>query len=100
MPSSSRARRRLPAGGSIAESVATLDVTGARCPLPVRLSARALAPLPPGGRLAVVGDDPAMVIDLPAWCEESGHRLLALTREGPTVRALIERGPDGHPADS
>jgi tRNA 2-thiouridine synthesizing protein A len=74
---------------------ATLDVTGTLCPLPVRLTARALAPLPPGARLEIVGDDPAMVIDLPAWCEESGHRLLALTRDDHRVRAVIERGPRG-----
>lgn len=72
---------------------AILDVRGALCPLTVRLASRALASLAPGSRLEIVGDDPAMAIDLPAWCEESGHRLLAVTRDGRTVRALVERGP-------
>lgn len=66
-----------------------------RCPLPVRLAMRALEALAAGARLEIVGDDPAMMIDLPAWCEASGHRLLALTREGGAVRALVERGAEG-----
>src|SRR3954454_22576341 len=36
---------------------------------------RALAPLPPGSRLEVVGRDPALSIDLAPWCRRRGHRL-------------------------
>lgn len=37
---------------------------------------RALAPLPPGARLAVYGDDAALPAQLPAWCRSEGHRVV------------------------
>jgi hypothetical protein len=36
---------------------------------------RALSALPPGSRLAVVGRDPAMSVDLAPWCRARGHRV-------------------------
>jgi tRNA 2-thiouridine synthesizing protein A len=68
-----------------------LDVRGTRCPVPALRTARAMGRLAPGERLEVVGDDPAMVIDLPAWCDEHGERLVELVRDGSLVRAIIER---------
>ncbi len=38
---------------------------------------RALADLPPGGRLTVVGRDPALGVDLAPWCRRRGHRVEA-----------------------
>ena len=68
-----------------------LVVRGTRCPVPALRTARAMGRLAPGERLEVLGDDPAMVIDLPAWCDEHGERLVELVRDGSLVRALIER---------
>lgn len=36
---------------------------------------RALAGLRPGGRLAVLGREPALRVHLPAWCRGRGHRV-------------------------
>ncbi|MEU4337056.1 hypothetical protein AB0F59_20855 [Micromonospora lupini] len=36
---------------------------------------RALAGLPPGGRVAVPGTDAALGVHLPAWCRSRGHRV-------------------------
>jgi TusA-related sulfurtransferase len=62
-------------------STATVDLRGlgfaAGAHLLVR---RALADLPPGGRLVVTGSDPALRVHLPAWCREHGHRV---ERPGP-----------------
>jgi TusA-related sulfurtransferase len=72
-----------------------LVVLGLRCPVPVLMAARAIADLQAGERLEVVGDDPEMLRDFPAWCESGGHRLLALEREAASIRCLIEKGaPD------
>jgi hypothetical protein len=38
---------------------------------------RALAGLPPGGRVAVCGRDPALRVHLPAWARGQGHRVEA-----------------------
>ena len=70
-----------------------LDLRGLFCPLPVLLTERALAPLAPGSRLTVLGDDPAIHGDLPAWCAETGHRLVALEElEGDVIRFVVEKG--------
>jgi tRNA 2-thiouridine synthesizing protein A len=68
-----------------------LDVRGLRCPIPALRTAQALGKLAPGDRLEVLGDDPAMVIDLPAWCDDNGQRLLDLSREGPLIRVVVEK---------
>ena len=49
--------------------------------------------LGPGDHLEVVGDDPAMMVDMPVWAEKDGHRLLELAKEpGGQVRCLAEKG--------
>jgi len=68
-----------------------LDVRGTRCPVPALRTAQAMGRLTPGERLEVVGDDPAMVIDLPAWCDEHGERLVELVRDGGEVRVVVEK---------
>jgi hypothetical protein len=39
------------------------------------LLARALAPMPPGGRVEVRGRAPALAVHLRAWCRSRGHRV-------------------------
>lgn len=56
---------------------ATLDALGLRCPLPVLKARKRLAALPPGGVLEMLADDPAALIDVPHFCAEAGHALLA-----------------------
>lgn len=63
---------------------AELDATGLLCPLPVLKARKRLEPLAPGQVLRVLADDPAAVIDIPHFCAEQGHRLVAsLTDETP-----------------
>lgn len=61
------------------------------CPVPVLMTARAMAALPQGDVLEVVGDDLEMLVDLPAWCEHSGNLLLEIGEAAGTVRCRIER---------
>lgn len=49
------------------------------------LVAHALAALPPGGRLAVRGRDPALHIHLAAWCRAQGHRLDRRSNDGTPI---------------
>lgn len=69
-----------------------LDLRGLFCPLPVLLAERALADLPPGARVTAIGDDPAIHGDVPAWCAETGHRLVELTElEAKEIRFVVEK---------
>ena len=44
-----------------------------------------------GEQLEVIGDDIGIVEDMPVWCEETGNRLVLLTREGDVVRCVVEK---------
>jgi tRNA 2-thiouridine synthesizing protein A len=69
-----------------------IDVRGLKCPLPVLKTARRMAPYPAGTRFHVLATDPMAAIDVPHFCSENGHILLADTREGEELRFEIEKG--------
>jgi len=69
-----------------------LDLRGLACPLPVLKARKALLGLAPGGRLQVAADDPLAAIDIPHFCREAGHELLATEKRGEAWVFLIERG--------
>ena len=56
---------------------ADLDAKGLLCPLPVLKARKRLQALTSGQVLRVAADDPAAVIDVPHFCAESGHALIA-----------------------
>lgn len=54
-----------------------LDARGLLCPLPVLKARKRLMQMEPGEVLEILADDPAAVIDMPHFCNEQGHELLA-----------------------
>ena len=70
----------------------TLDATGLLCPLPVLKARKRLKSLPSGAVLAVLADDPAAVVDMPHFCAEAGHALLAQGLSGTVQTYLIRKG--------
>lgn len=52
-----------------------LDTCGTFCPVPILLTECEMAKLTAGERLEVVGDDPGIREDMPAWCHSTGHHL-------------------------
>ncbi|MBK5932945.1 tRNA 2-thiouridine synthesizing protein A [Rhodovulum imhoffii] len=54
-----------------------IDARGLRCPLPVLKLRKALAGLSEGAELRLWADDPMALIDIPNFCTESGHTVLA-----------------------
>ncbi len=72
---------------------AELDATGLLCPLPVLKLRKRLGPLPEGATIRVLADDPAAAIDIPHFCAEAGHTLVA-TEDGdaPACAYLIRKG--------
>ena len=74
------------------EVVDVYDLKGLNCPLPVLKARKRLAGMASGARLWVETTDPLAVIDIPAFCNDDGHRLLACDAVGTGHRFLIERG--------
>ncbi len=61
-------------------SETTLDLKGLKCPLPVLKTRKAMTRLADGDRLTVLTTDPMAEIDIPHFCRENGHTLLAAER--------------------
>ena len=56
-----------------ADPVLVVDALGRRCPIPVIELARRIGEAPTGGTVAVLSDDEAARLDIPAWCEMRGE---------------------------
>lgn len=70
-----------------------LDATGLLCPLPVLKAAKRLRAMSPGAILRVTADDPAAVVDVPHFCVEQGHELIASETDATPQIYLIRRKP-------
>ena len=55
-----------------------LDATGLLCPLPVLKLRKHLKSLEFGEIVLIYADDPAAAIDIPHFCNESGHTLISI----------------------
>lgn len=78
----------------------TLNVLGLLCPLPLLFAVRDMAHLEPGQVLEVIGDDPGLLEDVPAWCAKAGHKLLDMDDEDGVIVCLVAKGtgPPPEPA--
>jgi tRNA 2-thiouridine synthesizing protein A len=70
----------------------TLNALGMLCPLPILFAARDMGHLEPGQILEVVGDDPGLLEDVPAWCRKAGHRLVSMDEEEGVIVCRVEKG--------
>ena len=68
------------------QAALVLDTVGRRCPIPVIELAKHIDTVPVGAVIAVLSDDEAARVDIPAWCEMRAQRYLGET-DSPT------RGP-------
>jgi tRNA 2-thiouridine synthesizing protein A len=68
----------------------TVDACGAPCPVPILELAKAARRRPAGTQLVLWATDPAVERDVLAWCEATGHRVLAQDRDGGRFRAVVE----------
>lgn len=74
-----------------------IDARGLLCPLPVLRLQKQLRSLPAGTIVTLHATDPAAVIDVPHFCNQSGHILIAQNRQGgkdnQVTEYVIRRGP-------
>src|SRR6202167_3775847 len=74
-----------------------LDVKGMSCPLPVLRANRSLRSMAPGERLRVLATDRAAIADFKAFCQETGHALIAMSEEAGVLSFVIRRRADPDP---
>jgi tRNA 2-thiouridine synthesizing protein A len=68
-----------------------IDLTGLLCPLPVLKARKRLDTMQSGHVLKVLASDPMSAIDMPHFCNEQGHTLLASLRDGNLFTFRIRR---------
>ena len=66
----------------------TLNARRLLCPLPVIRTQDKVKQLQPGDILEVVGTDPGIMQDIPAWCRINGHQVLE-TKSGDYEYTII-----------
>ena len=77
-----------------------LDVKGMSCPLPVLRANRSLRSMAPGERLRVLATDRAAIADFKAFCQETGHALIAMSEEAGVLSFVIRRRADPPPKET
>lgn len=78
------------------EPLVELDCRGMLCPRPVIELARRLAEVPVGDLIAVVTEDTAAAVDIPAWCRMRGQEYAgADTAADGVARHLVRRTAEG-----
>ena len=70
-----------------------IDAMGLLCPLPVLKLGKRLREAPAGSIVALHADDPAAVIDVPHFCNESGHELLGQEPYGAGTTYFVRKMP-------
>ena len=69
----------------------TLDTKGLNCPLPVLKAKKALQGMNPGEALTVLATDPSVRKDFKAFCEATGHHLVAIAEAGGVYTVTVRK---------
>ena len=69
----------------------TIDARGLRCPAPVIELARRITEVPVGAVVAMLADDEAARLDVPAWCAMRGHEYLGQVGEVTPAEYRVRR---------
>jgi tRNA 2-thiouridine synthesizing protein A len=60
--------------------------------MPIIKASEAMQALDAGGVIEVISDDPAIELDLPAWCKSQGHTIEHRSQNGPDFRYRVRKG--------
>ena len=80
-----------PGHADAGDDAAFVDATGLLCPLPVLRLRKRLSQVPAGRVVWLLADDPAARVDVPHFCAQAGHVLLATTADGPRLRFAVQK---------
>jgi peroxiredoxin family protein/rhodanese-related sulfurtransferase/TusA-related sulfurtransferase len=88
---SSAAEADCPAEAPETDIAREIDATGLQCPGPVMRLREAIDAVEPGQAVAIETRDPAFAADVGARCRSTGNRLVDLSAENGTCRAVVAR---------
>ncbi|WP_020158119.1 MULTISPECIES: sulfurtransferase TusA family protein [Methylobacter] len=70
----------------------TLNARRLLCPLPVIRTQDKVKQLKAGDQLEVIGTDPGVMQDIPAWCRINGHKVLETQADDGEYVIVLEVG--------
>jgi len=59
--------------------------------MPIFKTSEKIKELKAGEVLEVVGDDKGIKLDMPAWCETTGHEFLGMEEEGREIKVYVRK---------
>ncbi len=77
------------------ETAEIYDLRGLNCPMPVLKIRKRLSEISPGVLLVAETTDPLAVIDVPHFCSENGHDMVACDKVDGGHRFTIRNGGPG-----
>lgn len=72
----------------------SLDCMGLYCPMPIVKTAEKIKALKLGEVLEVVADDKGIKLDMPAWCEATGHEFLGVEEADNEIKVYVKKAHD------
>jgi len=72
----------------------SLDCMGLYCPIPIVKAAEKIKQLKKGEVLEVVSDDKGILMDMPAWCQATGHEFLGVEESGGEIKVYVKKNHD------
>lgn len=72
----------------------SLDCVGLYCPMPIVKTTQKIKDLKVGEVLEVVSDDKGIKLDMPAWCQSTGHEFLGMEEEGGEIKVYVKKAHD------
>jgi TusA-related sulfurtransferase len=68
-----------------------LDCMGLYCPMPIVKTAAKIKELKVSEVLEVVADDKGIKLDMPAWCQTTGHECLGIEEKGKEIHVYVRK---------
>ncbi len=72
----------------------SLDCMGLYCPMPIVKTAQRIKELKTGEVLEVVADDKGIKLDMPAWCNTTGHECLGMEEKDGEIHVFVKKTHD------
>ena len=72
------------------QSDVTLDTLGYFCPMPIIMTSKKIKELSSGQVLEVLSDDEGIKQDMPAWCQTTGHQMVALEEDTANAKRIYK----------
>ena len=69
----------------------SLDCVGLYCPIPIVKTAEKIKQLKLGEVLEIVADDKGIKLDMPAWCEATGHEFLGIEDDANEIKVYVKK---------